>query len=162
MMQADRTDKQSICFYPLFLIGLFIFLYHLPAVAQIEVVADGRLQTLLEQHIAYSEASKTIRGFRIKVATFTGQGAKNKAYSVRDKLQLLYPLERTYVTFDEPHFIIRFGDYITRLEAYRNFADIKALYPTAIITRDFINLPPLTEEDLKQPEYFEPDESEVE
>ncbi|MDR0789539.1 MAG: SPOR domain-containing protein [Bacteroidales bacterium] len=126
--------------------------------SQVEIVADGRLQTILEQHTAYNSASKTIRGFRIKVATFTGQGAKNNAYSVQNKLQLLYPLERTYVTFDEPHFIVRYGDFLSRMEAHKYFQDIKALYPTAIIIPDLINLPPLSEEDLKQPEYFEPDE----
>ena len=129
-----------------------------PIKSQVEVIADGRLQTILEQHTLYNETSKTIRGFRIKVVTFTGQGAKNNTYSVQSKLRSLFPSQRTYVAFDEPHFIVRYGDFLTRMDAHKYFSDIKTLYPTAIITRDLINPPPLTEEDLKQFEYFEPDE----
>lgn len=136
---------------------LFFICFHF-AYSQVDVVADSRLQTILEQHSAYNEAAKTIRGYRIKVATFTGQGAKNNAYAIKDKLEILYPSERTYVTFDEPHFIVRHGDYLTRLEAHKIFNEIKIMYPTAIITPDLINLPPLSEEDLKQPEYYEPEE----
>ena len=35
--------------------------------AQVEVIADGRLQTILEQHIAFNEISRTAIGYRIKV-----------------------------------------------------------------------------------------------
>ncbi|MDR1006803.1 MAG: SPOR domain-containing protein [Bacteroidales bacterium] len=143
-----------------FSIFLLLFL-STAAYSQVEIVADGRLQTLLEQHAAYNQTAKTIRGYRIKVVTYTGNKAKNNSYAVRDKLQALFPQSRTYVTFDEPHFIVRYGDFKTRLEANRDFETIKQLYPTAIITRDLINLPPISEEDLKQPEYYEPEEDSI-
>ena len=37
------------------------------AFSQVRIVADGRLQTILERHIEYNEMSRSIQGYRIRV-----------------------------------------------------------------------------------------------
>ncbi len=64
---------------------------------------------------------------------------------------------RAYVTFDEPNFIVKAGDFLTKLEAYAVYSELKPNVPTALIIKDWINSPVLSEEDLKTPEYFEED-----
>lgn len=125
--------------------------------AQVKVIADGRLQTILERHIEYNEMSRSIQGYRIKVNSFTGSNAKSKAFALKDALQEKYPSLRAYVTFDEPDFIVKAGDFLTKLDAYALFSKLKPLCPAAQIIRDWINNPVLSEEDLQTPEYFEED-----
>ncbi len=125
--------------------------------AQVEVVADGRLQTILERHIIYNSMSKTFVGYRIKVAKFTGDEAKDKAFELKQQLLEIFPSQRVYVVFDEPFFNVKIGDFHTRLDAYALLTQIKPQISTAVIIQDYVNAPVVSEEDLQAPEYFEED-----
>jgi hypothetical protein len=142
------------CLSVLFAVMLFVCFSN-NTYSQVEVVADGRLQTILEEHITYNQMSKTFIGYRIKVATFTGEGAKSKAFNLKDQLMKAYPNERCYVFFDEPNFNVKIGDYVSRLDAYSTYMKIKPQISTALIVKDYINSPIISEDDLKAPEYFE-------
>lgn len=133
----------------------FSFLLSLQSQSQIKVIADGRLQTILERHIEYNEMSRTLQGYRIKVNSFTGTNAKAKAFALKDELMDIYPNTRAYVSFDEPNFIVKCGDFITRLEAYNLFKQIKPQISSAIIIKDWINNPIILESEIEQQEYFE-------
>jgi hypothetical protein len=133
----------------------FSFLLSLQSQSQVKVIADGRLQTILERHIEYNEMSRTLQGYRIKVNSFTGTNAKAKAFALKDELMDIYPTTRAYVSFDEPNFIVKCGDFITRLEAYNLFKQIKPQISSAIIIKDWINNPIILESEIEQQEYFE-------
>ncbi|MDO5759623.1 MAG: SPOR domain-containing protein [Bacteroidota bacterium] len=136
---------------------LLLFLCGNKAFAQVEVVADGRLQTILEQHIIYNSMSKTFAGYRIKVAKFTGENAKSQASELKQQLLDIFPSQRVYVVFDEPFFNVKIGDFHTRLDAFALLMQIKPQISTAVIIQDYVNAPAISEEDLKMPEYFEED-----
>ncbi|MBR1627396.1 MAG: hypothetical protein IJ681_09665 [Bacteroidales bacterium] len=125
--------------------------------AQVEVIADGRLQTVLEKHVQYNRMAHTTKGFRIKVATFTGEGAKDKAFSLKNDLTEIFTDLRSYVVFDEPYFIVKLGDFPTRLDAYAILTQIKPQITTALIIQDYINTPVINKDELLTPEYFEED-----
>ncbi|MBR5254426.1 MAG: hypothetical protein IKV46_05225 [Bacteroidales bacterium] len=134
---------------------VFSLCFSLQGKSQIKVIADGRLQTILERHIEYNEMSRTLQGYRIKVNSFTGTNAKAKAFALKDELINTYPNTRAYVSFDEPNFIVKCGDFVTRLDAYNLFKHIKPQISSAIIIRDWINNPIISEADIEIPEYFE-------
>jgi hypothetical protein len=123
--------------------------------AQVKVIADGRLQTILERHIEYNEMSRTLSGYRIKVNSFTGENAKAKAFALKEELSQTYPNIRSYVTFDEPNFVVKCGDFITRLDAYNIYKLIKPQIASALIIKDWINNPTISESDIETHEYFE-------
>lgn len=126
--------------------------------AQVEVIADGRLQTILEQHIAFNEISRTAIGYRIKVGVFTGAGSKQQAFDLRDEIINSFPDLRAYVFFEEPNFTVKCGDYLTKLDAFGPYLNLKAIFPSALIIRDYINFPVISKDDLVLPEYFEEEE----
>lgn len=148
-MKANKFLSTSILFL---LLSLFACLQ---TNAQVKVVADGRLQTILERHIEYNEMSRSLQGYRIKVNSFTGANAKAKAFALKDELSEIYPSTRVYVSFDEPNFVVKCGDFITRLDAYNLFKHIKPQISSAIIIKDWINNPIISEQDIEQQEYFE-------
>ena len=125
--------------------------------AQVKIIADGRLQTILERHIEYNEMSRSIQGYRVRVNSFTGDNAKAKAFALKNDLQSKYPQIRVYVTFDEPNFIVKIGDFLTRLDAFALYSDLRKQVNTTQIIRDWINNPVISEEDLHTPEYIEQD-----
>lgn len=127
------------------------------AFAQIDVVADGRLQTILEQHIAYNSMTKTFPGYRIKVEKFTGENARKQAFDLKKQLLEIFPEQRVYINFDEPFFNVKIGDFTSRLDAYALFSKIKPQISTAVIVPDYVNAPVISIEDLQAPEYYEED-----
>ncbi len=157
MNQDNNTNKMTknrILFTAL-LFTAFSFCASIHANAQVKIIADGRLQTILERHIEYNEMSRTLLGYRIKVNSFTGANAKAKAFALKDELTNTYPNTRAYVTFDEPNFVVKCGDFVTRLDAYNLFKDIKPQISSAQIIKDWINNPIISEKDIEIPEYFE-------
>ena len=126
--------------------------------AQVEIIADGRLQTILEQHISFNEISRTAVGYRIKIGVFTGAGSKQRAFDLRDEIVKNFPDLRAYVFFEEPNFTVKCGDYLTKLDAFGPFLNLKTMFASASIIRDYINFPVLSKEDLVLPEYFEEEE----
>lgn len=139
----------------LLVFACLVFGFAFNAKSQVEVIADGRLQTILEQHVIYNQMARTFPGFRIKVAKFTGENARNKAFNLKEELIRVYPRQRAYVIFDEPDFVVKFGDFTTKLDAQGMLAKIKPQISTAVIVQDQINSPVISEDDLKQIEYFE-------
>lgn len=140
-----------------FILVVALLVFGQKAQGQVKVIADGRLQTILERHIEYGEMSRSVQGFRVRVNSFTGANAKSKAFALKTELQEKYPEIRAYVTFDEPDFIVKAGDFLTKLDAYALYSALKFNIPTAQIIRDWINSPVISEEDLKTPEYYEED-----
>ena len=153
----EQQDRRRGFMKRVFLIFLFIGLFFIKSNAQVEVIADGRLQTILEQHIVYNEISRTVPGYRIRIGVFNGAGSKQKAFALRDELITNFPDFRSYVFFEDPNFTVKCGDYLTKLDAYSAFIKIKGLYSNSSIIRDDVNLPVLSQEDLVLPEYFEED-----
>lgn len=140
-----------------FVLSVFCILFCTKVNAQVKILADGRLQTILERHIEYNEMSRSIQGYRVRVNSFTGDNAKAKAFALKKDLQSKYPQMRVYVTFDEPNFIVKIGDFLTRLDAFALYSDLRKQVNTTQIIRDWINNPVISEEDLHTPEYVEQD-----
>ncbi|MDI1335948.1 MAG: hypothetical protein PSU94_07155, partial [Lacunisphaera sp.] len=46
-----------------------------------------------------------------------------------------------YKDWNPPHFWVRVGDFISRNEAMRQLANVKAVFPDAFVVADKINLP---------------------
>ena len=55
-----------------------------------------------------------------------------------------HPQITTYVTFREPYYRLRVGDFRTRLEAMEYLDRIKKNYPQAWVIKDKISFPELT------------------
>jgi hypothetical protein len=53
-----------------------------------------------------------------------------------------YPEIRAYLSFKEPYYRVRVGDFRTRLEAEGFMKSVKTEYPNAFATADKINPPP--------------------
>lgn len=60
-------------------------------------------------------------------------------YSEQAQFKSEYPKMNTYITYKEPNYYLRVGDFRTRLEAQRFMNELRATYPTLFIFREKIN-----------------------
>lgn len=79
-------------------------------------------------------------GYRVQV--FYGSD-RREAFNVQSKFNAMYPAFNTYITYKEPNYYLRVGDFRTRLEAQRFMNDLRATFPTLFIFREKINAPNL-------------------
>lgn len=77
-------------------------------------------------------------GFRIQIAAITGTNSRTTAENERFAFQSRFPEIPAYISYMEPYFRIRVGNFNTRLEAYYIIKEIESEYPNAYIVPEKI------------------------
>ncbi len=104
-------------------------------------VGDARIDSLLRLHVMQNKKFPTIMGYRIQIYKESGNVALDSALSLRDRFTARYPQIPAYISFDEPYYRLRVGDFRSRLEAIRFLEKIKRRYPLAWEIKDEIHFP---------------------
>ncbi len=100
---------------------------------------DARIDQLVELHQAYNEAFPYVSGYRIQIFMESGNQALEDAEATREKFEEDYSDTPAYITFSEPYYRLRVGDFRTRLEAMRFLEVIKRKYANAWVIKDNIS-----------------------
>ena len=102
------------------------------------------LDTLLEENyfklLLMNRERTGVPGYRIRIFSESGLGAKEEQQKVRARFLSLYQGIDAYNRYDEPFFKLYVGDCRTRSEALKLFDKVKKNFPNAIIVDDYINL----------------------
>jgi hypothetical protein len=104
---------------------------------------DERINELINRHISINKQREGIPGYRIRIFSESGQGARPRATDARANFFNNYPDIETYLVYDAPNFKVYVGDFRTRSEALKTQRKISRDYPYSFIISDRINLPPL-------------------
>lgn len=119
----------------------------------VTVIKDPLIDSMIEKRLDLNKRviSPTIKrngpvvaqvGYRVQV--FYGANRK-ETFQEQAKFKSYYPKLNTYITYKEPNYYLRVGDFRTRLEAQRLMNELKSLFPTLFIFREKINAPILNE-----------------
>jgi hypothetical protein len=100
----------------------------------VRVYQDNRIAAI---DSLYIQAPPSIMGYRIKVYF----GDLNTARSERAKYISSTQGEACYLRPYPPNFAVLVGDYRTSIAAHRRMAEIKSMYPSAVVVPDEIQLP---------------------
>jgi hypothetical protein len=79
-------------------------------------------------------------GYRVQA--FYGSD-RRQVFNEQSRFNSLYPAVNTYITYKEPNYYLRVGDFRTRLEAQRFMNELRSNFPTLFIFREKINAPNL-------------------
>jgi hypothetical protein len=131
---------------------LFIFLgtFTLAGLAQdynnhgnVSVVSDPRIEKLANEYPQIASQIHIMDGFRIQIFFDSGNLSKRNASQARENFIRQYPDVEAYITFREPYYRVRVGDFRTKLEADGFRKLILRNYPHAFTVNDQINPPPI-------------------
>lgn len=114
--------------------------------AQLRIVGDADATKMVERHVELNQRVKTIPGYRVQIASFSGANSKTSAFNLRENFTTDYPATQAYIVFDEPNFKVKVGDFRSRLEAYAFLQQIKEVYKGYIIRDNIYPEPPLLDE----------------
>jgi hypothetical protein len=123
------------------LIVLFLLCFTGISSAQNVNHEDPRITDLLQLHIAYNTTFPVMPGYRIQLFMESGNTALEKAEKVVEKFEDKHDNVPAYITFGEPYYRVRIGDFRTRLEAIKFLDQIQRSYPQAWVVKDKIYFP---------------------
>jgi len=125
------------------LIGsLIVFLFADGAFAQqrgkVEVIKDPQIDVLIARRAALSKSSQNsvANGYRVQIFSSTD---RKKVYAEQTKFKSTYPTIRSYVSYAEPYYKLRVGDFRTKLEAEKLVNKLRRSYEGLFIFAEPIN-----------------------
>ncbi len=130
----------------LFCISLLVMLTTL-AFAQsygsLNVDQDSRIESLISKQRSLYKIDSSFSGYRIHVFMEIGNEALRNAEQVKKQFENAFPDIPIYLTYSEPYFRLRAGNFRNRVEAEKCLRRIKPKFKEAFVTADMIYRPKL-------------------
>ncbi len=101
------------------------------------ITKDQRLDELVQKQKEINMQKQSIPGYRIQV--YFG-GDRQKANDLKQEFVVKHPDMSAYVTYQQPNFKVRVGDFRTRLEAGRFLKQIGGEYTSSFIVPEEISI----------------------
>lgn len=102
---------------------------------------DYRVARLMQKQRDVYAASSTMAGFRVQIFMEIGNEAVDHAKVVKREFEELYPELPIYLSYEQPYYRLRVGDFRNRVEAEKYLRILKPSYGVAFVTADIINPP---------------------
>jgi len=102
------------------------------------ITKDARVDELIKKQREINLQKQTIPGYRIQI--YFGV-SRQRASELKAEFSGKHPEMNSYLSYQQPNFKVRVGDFRTRLEAQKFLKDIQGLYATSFIVLDDIRLP---------------------
>lgn len=130
-------------------LGLIILLTMVStAIAQgtgsLNVSQDNRIETLLSKQRSLYYMDSSFSGYRIHIFMEIGNEALKHAQEVKKRFERSFPDIPIYLTYAEPYFRLRAGNFRNRVEAEKCLRRIKPRFKEAFVTSDMIYRPKLS------------------
>jgi len=114
---------------------------------------DSRIDRLMQKQREVYAANNTMSGFRVQIFMEIGNEAVSHAKAVKSSFEKQYPDLPVYLSYEQPYYRLRVGDFRNRVEAEKYLRILKPNYGLAFVTADIINPPARMEPiDLEEPE----------
>ncbi len=124
----------------IFVIILMIMVVSLKAQeGKVVINADPEVDQLVTLHKEHNQAYPYVQGYRIQLFKDSGNDALDAAHQIMDKFKGQFPDLNVYLSFKEPYYRVRVGDFRTRIEALDRLQDIKRKYRSVWIIKDNIH-----------------------
>ncbi len=105
---------------------------------RITLEMDSLLVSNYYKLLTMNKKNSGIRGYRIRIYSESGLGAKEEQQRQKARFLTLFPDIDAYYRYDEPYFKIYVGDCRTRSEALKLVDRIKREFPNTFIVEDYI------------------------
>jgi hypothetical protein len=109
-----------------------------PAVGKVEIIQDERIPQLADQYRKMSLNNPEIDGYRVQIFFDSGSNSKNAAANIKLGFETVFPEMKSYLSYKEPYYRVRVGDFRTQIEAVGFQQKIAIEYPNSFPVKDKI------------------------
>ncbi|MCL2289813.1 MAG: SPOR domain-containing protein [Bacteroidetes bacterium] len=122
-----------------FLLLLFFFVTLSYTQKNVHYDIEKGIDAVERQYInAWKKVTK-VEGFRIQITSFSGVNSKTSIDRVATQFRQQFPDIPYDISYFEPSFRLRVGNYHTKLEAYRALEKIAPVFPGAFVLKDQVD-----------------------
>jgi hypothetical protein len=107
---------------------------------QVKIRTDSLLVANYYKLMEQNSKLSGVPGYRIRIYSESGIGAKEEQQRVRARFLSLFPDTDAYYRYDEPFFKVYVGDCRTRSQALKLYDRVAKSFPSAILVEDYINI----------------------
>lgn len=107
----------------------------------LHVNQDSRIERLMRKQRDVYAANSTMNGFRVQIFMEIGNEAVDHARVVKKNFEEQHPGLPIYLSYEQPYYRLRVGDFRNRIEAEKYLRILKPQYGVAFVTADIINPP---------------------
>lgn len=107
----------------------------------LNVNQDSRIESLIAKQRRIYNVDSSFSGYRIHIFMEIGNDALKHAEQVKRRFENAFPDIPIYLTYSEPHFRLRAGNFRNRVEAEKCLRRIKPKFKEAFVTADMIYRP---------------------
>jgi len=112
-----------------------------PENGEVVIFQDMRINDLLYNHVEQNKRKGGVSGYRIRIYSDLGSGARYRSQDARTRFYERFPEIPIYREYDCPYFKVYVGDYRTGVYALKDFNQIKRYFHSAFIVPSKINYP---------------------
>jgi hypothetical protein len=106
----------------------------------VRIETDSLLEANYYKLLVKSSTVKGVPGYRIRIYSESGIGAKEQQQRVRARFLSSFPDIDAYYRYDEPDFKVYVGDCRTKSKALELYDLIVKKFPNPILVEDYINI----------------------
>jgi hypothetical protein len=118
---------------------LLIFSERLIAQGTITIKQDVAIQKVIDKHIELNTTIKRVQGWRIQLFS---NSERNEVMTIKSEFLTQYPSTKTYLTYQQPYFKLRVGDFADKNEAYQFMKEINDKFKGIFLVPDVVNVMP--------------------
>ncbi len=105
---------------------------------QVMIRMDSLILENYKKHLVQNSKNRGIEGYRIRIFSDIGQGAKDEQMRVRARFLSLHPQIAIYPDYDDSYFKVYVGDFRTKRDALKVLEIVRKDFPDAFIVEDII------------------------
>ena len=109
--------------------------------SKITIVQDDNIIKLIDKHLLEESKRQGISGYRIRIFSNSGQGAREEGDIIRAGFIGKYEGVKAYYIFNTPYYRLYIGDFRTKSDAMKFYKQIEFEFPDAFIVPSKINYP---------------------
>ena len=102
---------------------------------------DSRIESLIAKQRSLYYVDSSFSGYRIHIFMEIGNEALDHAKAVKSQFEKAFPDIPIYLTYVEPYFRLRAGNFRNRVEAEKCLRRVKPKFKEAFVTADMIYRP---------------------
>jgi len=109
-----------------------------PEKGNVEIIQEPKLNQVSENYKKLNLQNAPVDGFRVQIFFESGPNSKSTATAKMNSFQNQYPDVKTYLSYKEPYYRVRVGNFRTMIEAVGFQKKIAEEYPNAYAVKDKI------------------------
>ncbi len=109
-----------------------------PSDGKVEVIQEAKLKQVSADYKKLNLKNAPIDGYRVQIFFESGSNSKSTAMAKMNSFQNQYPEVKAYLSYKEPYYRVRVGNFRTLIEATGFQKLIAEEYPNAYTVKDKI------------------------